>query len=205
MWYNIQKEKKVDMSELKQRQDRRVQRTKKAIRNAFLQLLAYKEVDKISVKEIADMADVDRKTVYNYYDGVYDILDELENELAQAFEKAIGNFDFATRNVQEIFLELARVLNQHIEIYGLLMKINGNTRLVSKFVVYLKEKIGQVIGRVSDYAAEKIEVAAEYVTSGMYMAYRHWFNSDRKQSLEDFTLDVSRLVMGGLPSYFFSM
>ena len=48
------------------KQDRRVQRTKKSIRNAFLQLLAEKELEKISVKEIADSADVDRKTVYNY-------------------------------------------------------------------------------------------------------------------------------------------
>ena len=67
------------MNEVEKRQDRRVQRTKKAIRNAFLQLLSHKEVEKISVKEIAETADVDRKTVYNYYEGVYDILDELES------------------------------------------------------------------------------------------------------------------------------
>lgn len=193
------------MSEVEKRQDRRVQRTKKSIRSAFLQLLSRKELEKISVTEIAETADVDRKTVYNYYDGVYAILDELENELAQEFEKAIENFDFSTRNVQEIFVELARILNRDLEIYELLMKINGNTRLISKFVVYLKEKIGQVIGRVNDFSAEKVEVAAEYITSGMYHAYRAWFNSDRKQSLEEFTLDVSRLVMGGLPAYFFSL
>lgn len=193
------------MSESERRPDRRVLRTRKAIRSAFLQLLSRKELEKITVTEIADAADVDRKTVYNYYEGVYAILDELENELAQEFETAIDNFDFSTRNVQEIFIELARILNRDIEVYGLLMKINGNTRLISKFVVYLKEKIGQVIGRVNEFSPEKIEVAAEYVTSGMYYAYRYWFNSERKQSLEEFTLDVSRLVMGGLPAYFFSL
>ena len=193
------------MSEIQKRQDRRVQRTKTSIRSALLQLLSSKEVEKISVKEIAETADVDRKTVYNYYDGVYAILDELENELAQEFEKAIDNFDFSTRSVQDIFVELARILNRDIEVYSLLMKINGNTRLISKFVVFLKEKIGQVIGSVNDFSAEQIGVAAEYVTAGMYRAYRYWFNSDRTQSLEAFTLDVSRLVMGGLPAYFFSL
>ena len=186
------------------KEDRRVQRTKKAIKNAFLKILAEKELEKISVQEIAERADVDRKTIYNYYNGVYDILDDLENELAQDFEKAIENFDFTVREVQDIFLELAKLLKQRLDMYALLMRID-NSRLVSKFVVYLKEKIGQVIGRVSIFSAEKIEVAAEYVTSGMYMAYKHWFNSDRKQPLEEFTLDVSRLVMGGLPSYFFAL
>ena len=193
------------MSEVEKRQDRRVQRTKKSIRSAFLQLLSRKELEKISITEIAETADVDRKTVYNYYDGIYAILDELENDLAREFEKAIDNFDFSTRSVQDIFVELARILSRDIEIYSLLMKINGNTRLISKFVVYFKDKIGQVIGRVNDFSAEKIEVAAEYVTAGMYRAYRYWFNSERKQSLEEFTLDVSRLVMGGLPAYFFSL
>jgi AcrR family transcriptional regulator len=194
----------ADMDELVKKQDRRVLRTKKAIRNAFLSLLADKDLDKITVKEIADVANVDRKTVYNYYNGVYEILDELESELAQDFEKAIENFDFVARDVQDIFVELSRLLSRRLDIYALLMKIN-NSRLVAKFVVYLKGKIEQVIGRVNVYSAEKIEIAAEYVTSGMYSAYKHWFNSDRKQPLEEFTLDVSHLVMGGLPSYFFSL
>ncbi len=192
------------METKEKKEDRRVQRTKKAIKNAFLKILAEKELEKISVKEIAERADVDRKTIYNYYNGVYDILDDLENELAQDFEKAIENFDFTVREVQDIFVELAKLLKQRLDIYALLMRID-NSRLVSKFVVYLKEKIGQVIGRVSIFSADKIEVAAEYVTSGMYMAYKYWFNSDRKQPLEEFTLDVSRLVMGGLPSYFFAL
>ena len=191
------------MADTEKRPDRRVQRTRKSIRNAFLQLLAEKDLEKISVKEIADCADVDRKTVYNYYNGVYDILDDLESELAHDFEKAIESFDFASREVQDIFIELSRLLQMRMDIYALLMKID-NSRLASKFMVYLKGKIEQVIGRVGAYSTDKITVAAEYITSGMYMAYKHWFNSDRKQSLEDFTLELSRLVMGGLPAYFFS-
>jgi AcrR family transcriptional regulator len=192
------------MAEKEKRQDRRVQRTKKSIRNAFLRLLAEKDLEKISVKEIADCADVDRKTVYNYYNGVYDILDDLESDLADDFEKAIESFDFAARDVQDIFIELARLLQMRMDIYSLLMKID-NSRLASKFMVYLRGKIEQVIGRVGAYSMDKVAVAAEYVTSGMYMAYKHWFNSDRKQPLEEFTLELSRLVMGGLPSYFFSL
>ena len=191
------------MADTEKRPDRRVQRTRKSIRNAFLQLLAEKDLEKISVKEIADCADVDRKTVYNYYNGVYDILDDLESELAHDFEKAIESFDFASREVQDIFIELSRLLQMRMDIYALLMKID-NSRLASKFMVYLKGKIEQVIGRVGAYSTDKITVAAEYITPGMYMAYKHWFNSDRKQSLEDFTLELSRLVMGGLPAYFFS-
>ena len=44
--------------------DRRITRTKKCIRSAFLQLTLEKELEKITIKEIAERADVDiTKTV----------------------------------------------------------------------------------------------------------------------------------------------
>ncbi len=58
--------------------DKRVVKTKKAIRNALMKLLVDKEFDKITVKEIAQIAQVDRKTVYNYYTGVMEIFEEIE-------------------------------------------------------------------------------------------------------------------------------
>ena len=38
------------------------------------------------MKEIAERADVDRKTVYNYYAGAQDILDEIEDEAVAELE-----------------------------------------------------------------------------------------------------------------------
>ena len=47
--------------------DRRVIKTKKAIRNAFAKLISEKDINKITIKDIADTADINRKTFYNYY------------------------------------------------------------------------------------------------------------------------------------------
>ena len=180
--------------------DRRVVRTKNAIRNSFLKLLTEKDIDKVTVKEIADGANVDRKTVYNYYTGVDKILEELENELAKDFEKAIGEFHFeSVEDTMSAFNALTELLSENMELYTLLMKIDGRSRLMEKIVVYLKEKVRSVLAS-SSVEASKIDVAVEYVTAGMFTAYKYWFNSDRKQSLEDFTEDVATLVIGGLPT-----
>ena len=182
--------------------DRRVVKTKKAIRNSFLKLLTEKDIDKVTVKEIADGADVDRKTVYNYYTGVDEILEELENELAMDFEKTLVEFRFeSVEDAMSAFYAFSEFLQANMEMYTLLMKIDGRSRLMEKIVAYLKEKVRSVLEHTSVEAA-KIDLAVEYVTSGMFMAYRYWFNSDRKQSLEDFTDDIATLVIGGLPTYF---
>ena len=63
--------------------DRRVLRTKKNIRQAFLHLLSEKSLSQITVKELSDLADINRKTFYMYYSNIEDILAELEDELVQ--------------------------------------------------------------------------------------------------------------------------
>jgi len=60
--------------------DRRILKTKRAIRNALAGLLATKELSEITIREIADAADINRKTFYSYYRDVYQIVDEIENE-----------------------------------------------------------------------------------------------------------------------------
>ena len=57
--------------------DRRVLRTKKNIRQAFLHLLSEKSLSQITVKELSNLADINRKTFYMYYSNIEDILKEL--------------------------------------------------------------------------------------------------------------------------------
>ncbi len=184
--------------------DRRVVRTKKAIRNSFVKLLAEKDLEKITVKEIADGADVDRKTVYNYYSGVYEILDELENELVHTFECALEKVDISTMDANGLFEALVELLKENMELYGLLMRIDSNSRLIAKMVVYLKEQIQLLLAWGSDMPQDKITIAAEYVTAGMFAAYRWWFNSERKQPVEEFTKDIASMVLSGMPSYLYN-
>lgn len=189
------------MENKERKADRRVAKTKRAIQNAFAQLLTEKEADKITVKEIADLADVDRKTVYNYYKGVQDIFGELENELVQSFQEKMMKFEFDPTRPQEIFYALTSVLKDQFEIYELVMKLETSSSFLSKIVVFLKKKIHLVMENYKLISPMKIELAAEYLAAGIFSAYRCWFNSDRAQTLEEFTDDIALLVMGGLPQY----
>ena len=105
--------------------DRRVARTKKAIKNAFAELMSEKEISEITVKDIAETADVNRKTFYNYYNSVYDIVNEIENELVLAFDNVLSNIDFKQemKNPYGIFEKLTGVINQDFDFYSRLMKM----------------------------------------------------------------------------------
>ena len=70
-------------------QDRRITKTRKAIYNAFLQLLNQKDYEAITVQEIIDLADVGRSTFYSHYESKELLLDELCQKLFHhLFERA---------------------------------------------------------------------------------------------------------------------
>lgn len=189
----------------KKTQDRRVVRTKRAIRNAFVNLLAEKELEKISVKEIADRADVDRKTVYNYYSGVSAIVEELENEFFATVEAAFDEFDFTTQKGMEFFDAIAKLVEENFELYELLMRIDGSTRLSAKLVSYIKKKISFVIAWPKERASDKIDLATEFVSAGILAGYKYWFQSERKKTLKEFSGEMGALILGGMNGFFFDI
>ena len=63
--------------------DRRAARTKKAIKRAMFELLKKKDISKITVSELSDLADIGRGTFYLHYADPYGLLDKLEDELLE--------------------------------------------------------------------------------------------------------------------------
>ena len=57
----------------KKREDRRTAYSKKVIRESLLALMQEKPLNKITVREICDKADVNRSTFYSYYMDIYDL------------------------------------------------------------------------------------------------------------------------------------
>lgn len=194
----------MTMTDKSEKCDRRVVKTKRAIRNAFIKLLAEKDFNQITIKDIADEADIDRKTLYNHYSGIYEIREELENELTALLEDAVVELDFRKnlKNPQHLFEILTDLLTSHLELCGYLMKINARSHIVRKIDSVLKHRIRDVMqesGLIVD--SSKIDLCVEYVSSGILAVYQNWFNSDRSRPLKEISQDVGNLVYYGLQSF----
>lgn len=180
--------------------DRRVVKTKKAIYSAFAQLLLEKDVNAITIKDIADRADINRKTFYNYYAGIYELIEEIENKILYSFEQALMDVNIADalHNPNRLFNELTEIINQDIDFYGHLMRMENNSSLVVKLVGALKTKAKEIISKQTRLAPQMLDIVLDFVVSGMMKVYQNWFNSDRSQSIEDFSKIVSTLTFRGI-------
>ena len=60
--------------------DARVRYTQKVLKDSLLQLLEKKPINKITVKEVCELAELNRATFYAHYTDCLDLLESIENE-----------------------------------------------------------------------------------------------------------------------------
>ena len=71
--------------------DYRIEKTKRSIYNAFIELRARKPLEKLTVKELCEKAQINKSTFYVYYHDVYDLSDKFENEVISEVVKSLNN------------------------------------------------------------------------------------------------------------------
>ena len=74
--------------------DRRVIKTKQVIRDSFFRLMKDKPMEKITVSDIIRSADINRSTFYFYYDDIFDMIEQINNEIFDYFNKEIVSTSF---------------------------------------------------------------------------------------------------------------
>lgn len=180
--------------------DRRVIKTKKAIRNAFAELLSEKDLNDITIRDIADRADINRKTFYNYYSSVYQVVEEIENEIVELFKSTLKDVDFAVVLKQPylLFGRLTDVINSDLDFYVHLFRTERNSSLSVKVVNAIMKTAKNSFSAQEDVDEETLDIVINYTISGMFSVYQSWFNSDRHQSIEQISRLISRLCAHGL-------
>lgn len=63
--------------------DLRERKTLRSIKNAFLQLRAHKALERITIKELTELAEISKATFYLHYKDIYDLSDQLQREVVQ--------------------------------------------------------------------------------------------------------------------------
>ena len=185
------------MESVNRKSDLRVMKTKRAIHTAFAELLTEKNMDDITVTDIASRAMINRKTFYNNYRGVYELVDELENEVIRTFETAMQGIDFI-EHPYAVFVKLTEIINSDMDFYGALLRSSRNAGLAHKIRLTLQQKAQDMFASRIELPPERLAVMMNYAISGMVAVYQSWFNSERRQSIEEVSDIVSRMCLAGL-------
>lgn len=183
--------------------DLRVIKTKKAICNAYMKLLAKKDIRSITITDIAKMADINRKTLYNYYSSADDIMKEIVDRALQHLfgdTSDIIDFEKLFRNPEMIFNRLNALIEEDLDTYTALFKIEEPGNLLQKVEIMLKERMIAFFLEKNPEDTTDIMIFCEFCSAGSISAYRYWFNSSEKVPLEELSRKVCSMLEASMES-----
>lgn len=155
--------------------DYRIEKTKRSIYNAFIELRAKKPLEKLTVKELCEKAQINKSTFYVYYHDVYDLSDKIENEI---ISKVVKNLD----NTEEILTDPARFTERLFLAYTAQSTLIGTIftgvraeQLPKKIEAVLKETIFAIYPQYRSDTDFNIRLTYS-IYGGFYAYNRHFSN-----------------------------
>lgn len=168
--------------------NRSVLRTKKAIRQAFIELLSEKQsIDKITIIELTDRANIVRSTFYSHYDDIYAVAKEIQNEISEAFKDSMDRYVEKGNDLRTSLTVLMDFFHEREKEYKLLFTSGYNE---NQFQSSLKDSLTKELydklafENVEFFNNDKMEEATFY-SSLIIEALSSYFNGKSKSSLYD--------------------
>lgn len=154
--------------------DARTRYTINAIKNALLSLLKEKSIEKITVREICQLAEINRATFYRHFDNQYALLEILQEEM---FEE-IKNGVMKQAGNDEIILLVFQLVYQHKNEWLLLLGENADPRISRKIERFMADYF-QVSSKV-----EAGKMKYRFILGGASEVFEYWVNSGMQETPE---------------------
>lgn len=116
--------------------DRRTRRTQRLIRENFIDLMSKKPITTITIKEITDRADINRRTFYLHYTDIYDLLHRTEDYIMEHFSQILSEFEIPDdKEVIGVafFKVVMQYINENQKMLGILCR-NPDSKLMAKLI-----------------------------------------------------------------------
>lgn len=162
---------------------------------AFLDLLAEKDFEYITVKEICKKAGVNRSTFYLHYETVADLLDESVAYMSNSFLKYFSENDIGSKINHSPLNELMFIKPDYIIPY--LSYIRDNKKLFQTAVLHagtlqldknykkLFEYVFSPILKRFDVPENEQHYTMSFYINGIIALVMEWLKNDCKESMED--------------------
>lgn len=166
--------------------DLREKKTKRNIRNAFIELRAKKPLERISIKELAELAEISKATFYLHYKDIYDLSENLQKEVIDNVLNCISRPNLFLTDEIQFTKELFQAFHSHDSLIEILFSGSQSTVLSIHIENALKDYIFKQIPEYKDSA--KFNIMLSYRIQGGFHAYRENY---KRFSLDDITETIT--------------
>ena len=187
---------------MERKEDRRSRRTKKLLVQALTELMGKKSINEITVKELTNLADVNRGTFYIYYRDIYDMLEQIENSILEMIREMVaeGEEGEIVQETKAYLLKLFSYIEENQGIVRILLSENGDMNFLHRMNEVVRErsrKLWPVLRKPGESDAD-FEYHYSFISFGLAGLIRTWVHGGCKESREYMAELTDRMARNGL-------
>lgn len=180
------------------KEDRRIRRTKKLLKQALAQLMDEKDFKDITVKDITERADLNRGTFYLHYTDTYDILNKIEDEILKNIQNMIDqNIEKtnASDSVIPALKPIAEYIMENADICRCLINNKASVDFIEKFQNLIYDNCSDIIKRRHNVKDSKQnEFYLSFITLGIIGMVKKWLETKPMVSAEEIVVFVNQIM-----------
>lgn len=177
------------MTDTKPGPDRRVVKTRAALRDAMLSLMVPKGWDAMTIQEICDAANVGRSTFYAHYQSKDDLLSEGMNDLRDLLSGGATKFD---RPGFHFLAELLAHMSEQREVFKAAIGLRSGHGVARRFKEMVFQLVEIELKRRGHRAANRPWVA-RFVAGGIVDSMAWWVDAPNALSIKDMERELNQL------------
>ncbi|MGE7926552.1 TetR/AcrR family transcriptional regulator [Lysinibacillus xylanilyticus] len=186
--------------------DRRIIRTKNEIKQAFFSLLSEKNFEAITVRDITELANINRGTFYLHYVDKYNLLEQYENEIFEKFNAildATTNLDLDINQFKQerlpVMVQILQVFYEEADFLKLILGPNGDPYFHEKMRQFFVRYFNAYLGNRTDKSKWRfpIELTLAYNSNAILGVITYWLQHDMQQSPEEIATMLIETILKG--------
>ena len=182
------------------RTDRRIEKTIKATETAYFELLSEKKNDRITITELADRANIDRKTFYLHYNSVDDVIDRHSRATVARIMAELENKGFFNDvlDVSVFFETVFAVREEELQEFEVLQDPEITALAWRHAENNLKDMLSDIAYRFFDEPDPEMELSIKFYTAGIMSIFVSYIRQEIDIDPHELVRILSDLTENGI-------
>lgn len=182
------------------KEDRRIQKSRKAINKAFIELLEEKGFGAISVHDIAARADINRGTFYLHYQDKFDLSKKYVDELLRELLETLGELNPPKKEMENGLrdsnpcVQIFNHFQKHSLFYKAMFSYKGDIYFYNQVMEVFRKYLYQEFRKLDMDETVNKELLMYFIVHAHFGAISYWFQNDMSESPENMGEQLNTLL-----------
>ncbi|RKQ34032.1 TetR-like C-terminal domain-containing protein [Oceanobacillus halophilus] len=169
------------------------------LKDSLMKLLKEKPISSITVKEICQLADINRSTFYSHYSDQFDLLARMEEEIIEDMNEYLSQYNFAK---EEESLQMTEKMLEYIvsksDVCQTLLNENGDTTFPKRVMIVAQRFLIENWVDENSLNEDVSEYLSTFIISGSIHVIKSWLDNGMDKSPKELAKMIINLTNKGL-------